>query len=51
MEQDDKGRPNPAFDEAAPAAAAGGGGGFLDVGIPANNGNTYVYEPDKSLSR
>jgi len=50
MEQADKGHPNPGFDGVAPAAPAGGGG-FLDVGIPANNGHTYVYEPDKSLNK
>ena len=45
MEKDDKGHSNEGFD-GSPAA-----GGFLDVGRPVNNGHTYVYEPDKSLSR
>ena len=49
MEQSDQGRSNEGFEGSA--APPGGGGGFLDVGRPVNNGHTYVYEPDKSLSR
>ncbi len=49
MEQSDQGQSNEGFEGSA--ATAGGGGGFLDVGRPVNNGHTYVYEPDKSLSR
>ena len=47
MEQGEQGRANQGFD-GGPGGAAGG---FLDVGRPVNNGHTYVYEPDKSLSR
>ena len=47
MEQGEQGQANQGFD-GGPGGAAGG---FLDVGRPVNNGHTYVYEPDKSLSR
>ena len=45
---DGKGSDNLGFDQ---GQNSGGGGGFLDVEIMDANTHTYVYEPNKSLTK
>ena len=46
---DRAGSDNLGFDQGA--GNSGGGGGFLDVEIMDANTHTYVYEPNKSLTK